>query len=117
MTNLDKKSRDRDGQIWNRRASSSETSCSPAAAAARARARSCLIACVLCVSACRTDNAPTSDARTLDAAACGAVPLQPGVTVAFDGQGNAIMSVATYNAIVKFMDDASAWMQCRQMNP
>lgn len=116
MTNLDKQSRDRAGQIWNRRASSSEKSCSPAAAAARARARACLM-CALFVCSCATDKQPTSDARTLDAAACGAVPLQPGVTVAFDGQGNATMSVTTYNAIVKFMDDASAWMQCRQMNP
>jgi len=117
MTNLDKKSRDRAGQIWNRLTSSSETSCSPAAAAARARGAAYLIACALFVCSCAEDKQPPSDARTLDALACGAVPLQPGVTVAFDGQGNATMSVTTYNAIVKFMDDASAWMQCRQMNP
>ena len=118
MTILDKQSRDRAVQIWTSENSSSETTSPAPAAAARARARSYLIACALLVSGCRTDSAPTSDARTtIDAATCGAVPSRPSMNVAFDGQGNATMTVQTYQAIEKWMNDAEAWIRCRQMNP
>jgi hypothetical protein len=117
MTNLDKKrAGDRGGSARLEISSSEATSPAPAAAAG-ARAASCLIALALCVSACRTDTATTSDARTIDALGCGNPPSRPGYSAAFDGQGNATMSVATYQAIDAYIEAASKWITCRQMNP
>ena len=95
---------------------------SPAPASSSSRSLSKALLVLLTLGACASDHrTPAPDAPAVDvdafAAQCGSVPNRPGVAVAFDGQGNATMSVATYQAITAYMDAASAWMTCKEQQP
>ena len=62
------------------------------------------------MSACAAEPV-AGDASTSD---CGRAPVKPGVSAAFDGQGNATMTLATYNAITAYLDASSTWIACKE---